>query len=251
MTMNTVFCMILIVAVLAGLIIVKFVTSKSKTHSEKSSMEKVSTTIANKIESTVREFANGIRDLDAIKDEILAKLDEAKALLRNDYKNYLTSMVTARETYEKVISTTESRIPSIESKAKSYKTKYEASRDEKDKEYAFKYLTQLVSMNKIKENALNKLNKIKSDIEDAQTIFDLESISLEDKRLEIISMTCAPDSSNALASFNINDLVSEFKDKLEKKQIDAEVDKMMDVSTNTNSNSDVSLDELNQAFDAL
>ena len=251
MTMNTVFCMILIVAVLAGLIIVKFVTGKSKTHSEKSSMEKVSTTIANKIESTVREFANGIRDLDAIKEEILAKLDEAKTLLRNDYKNYLTSMVTARETYEKVINTTESRIPSIESKAKSYKTKYEKSQDERDKEYAYKYLTQLISMNKIKESAMAKLNKIKADIEGAQTIYDLESISLEDKRLEIISMTCAPDSSNALASFNISDLVQEFKDKLEKKQIDTEVDKMMETSTNTDPTNQVSLDELNEAFNVL
>ena len=74
---------------------------------------------------------------------------------------------------------------------------------------------------------------------------------MEDKRLEIISMTCAPDSTNALASFNISDLVQEFKDKLEKKQIDTEVDKMMETSTNTDPTNQVSLDELNEAFNGL
>jgi Cys-tRNA synthase (O-phospho-L-seryl-tRNA:Cys-tRNA synthase) len=249
--MNTLFALIVFAAVIIIAISVFNLMGKGKSHTEKTSMEKISSTIAEKLNRSVDNLADGMRNLEAIKDEILSKLDEAKTLLRNDYKNYLTSMVTARETYEKVISTTESRIPSIESKAKSYKTKYEKSQDERDKEYAYKYLTQLISMNKIKESAMAKLNKIKADIEDAQTIYDLESISLEDKRLEIISMTCAPDSTNALASFNISDLVQEFKDKLEKKQIDTEVDKMMETSTNTDPTNQVSLDELNEAFNGL
>lgn len=249
--MNALFVTLILGAILVFFVSIKAISGRGKSHTEKTSMEKISSTIAEKLNRSVDNLADGMRNLEAIKDEILSKLDEAKSLLRNDYKNYLTSMVTARETYEKVISTTESRIPSIESKAKSYKTKYEKSQDERDKEYAYKYLTQLISMNKIKESAMAKLNKIKADIEDAQTIYDLESISLEDKRLEIISMTCAPDSTNALASFNISDLVQEFKDKLEKKQIDTEVDKMMETSTNTDPTNQVSLDELNEAFNGL
>lgn len=249
--MNALFVTLILGAILVFFLVIKAISSRGKSYTEKSSMEKISATIAEKLNRSVDNLADGMRNLEVIKDEILSKLDEAKVLLRNDYKNYLTSMVTARETYEKVISTTESRIPSIESKAKSYKTKYEKSQDERDKEYAYKYLTQLISMNKIKESAMAKLNKIKADIEDAQTIYDLESISLEDKRLEIISMTCAPDSTNALASFNIGDLVQEFKDKLEKKQIDTEVDKMMETSTNTDPTNQVSLDELNEAFNGL
>lgn len=249
--MNALFVTLILGTILVFFLAVKAISGSGKAHNEKTSMEKISSTIAEKLNRSVDNLADGMRNLEVIKDEILSKLDEAKVLLRNDYKNYLTSMVTARETYEKVINTTESRIPSIESKAKSYKTKYEKSQDERDKEYAYKYLTQLISMNKIKESAMAKLNKIKADIEDAQTIYDLESISLEDKRLEIISMTCAPDSTNALASFNISDLVQEFKDKLEKKQIDTEVDKMMETSTNTDPTNQVSLDELNEAFNGL
>lgn len=249
--MNALFVTLILGAILVFFLAIKVISGSGKSHTEKTSMEKISATIAEKLNRSVDNLADGMRNLEVIKDEILSKLDEAKILLRNDYKNYLTSMVTARETYEKVISTTESRIPSIESKAKSYKTKYEKSQDERDKEYAYKYLTQLISMNKIKESAMAKLNKIKADIEDAQTIYDLESISLEDKRLEIISMTCAPDSTNALASFNISDLVQEFKDKLEKKQIDTEVDKMMETSANTDPTNQVSLDELNEAFNGL
>ena len=229
--------------------VVAYLSGKGKSRTEQSSTEKIATTIKNKIDRKLNEVAEGVRDLETVKDEILAELDEAKNALRNDYKTYLTGMITARETYEGAIRMTDQNIPTLKAKAKTYKSKFEQDGDVKDREFSYKYISQLLSMEKIRDNANEQLVKINEDIEDAKAIYDLESMKLEDKKLEILTTTCAPNISVTLSTLNLNDLTQEFKEKLNKKNIETEVQSRM--SEADNAQTIITTAEMDEAFNGL
>ena len=244
--MNTI--LILVAATLA-IIAVACLSGKGKSQVEKSSTEKIASTIKNKVDRKLKEVAEGVRDLETVKEEILDELDEAKKALRNDYKTYLTGMITARETYEGAIRMTDQNIPTLKSKAKTYKSKFEQDGDVKDREFSYKYISQLLSMEKIRDDAKEKLEKINEDIEDAKAIYDLESMKLEDKKLEILTTTCAPNISVTLSTLNLNDLTQEFKEKLNKKNIETEVQTRM--SEADNAQTIITTAEMDEAFNGL
>ena len=232
------------------LIIFKYFSGRNKSRHEKSGLEKAANTIVNKAKRSVNDFAEGLRDLDTVKKELLDALDSCRVKLKNDYAEYLRNLIKARDTYAKVIASSETRITAAKNKAKEYKTKYEKSQKEVHKNMANKFISNVLAFQKTLDNAIKQRDIVVDRLEESKGIYDLELMKLENKRLDIINMTSAPNSSIVLSDFNIEDLTSEFREKIEIKNIDAEVSTRMGTEVESEENT-ISNEEINSYYDLL
>ena len=246
--MITIIICIFIVILL--LITFKYFSGRNKSRHEKSGLEKAANTIVNKAKRSVNDFAEGLRDLDTVKKELLDALDSCRVKLKNDYAEYLRNLIKARDTYAKVIASSETRITAAKNKAKEYKTKYEKSQKEVHKNMANKFISNVLAFQKTLDNAIKQRDIVVDRLEESKGIYDLELMKLENKRLDIINMTSAPNSSIVLSDFNIEDLTSEFREKIEIKAIDAEVSTRMGTEVESEENT-ISNEEINSYYDLL
>ena len=246
--MITIIVCIFIVILL--LIAFKYFSGRNKSRHEKSGLEKAANTIVNKAKRSVNDFAEGLRDLDTVKKELLDALDSCRVKLKNDYAEYLRNLIKARDTYAKVIASSETRITAAKNKAKEYKTKYEKSQKEVHKNMANKFISNVLAFQKTLDNAIKQRDIVVDRLEESKGIYDLELMKLENKRLDIINMTYAPNSSIVLSDFNIEDLTSEFREKIEIKNIDAEVSTRMGTEVESEENT-ISNEEINSYYDLL
>lgn len=246
--MITIIVCIFIVILL--LIAFKYFSGRNKSRHEKSGLEKAANTIVNKAKRSVNDFAEGLRDLDTVKKELLDALDSCRVKLKNDYAEYLRNLIKARDTYAKVIASSETRITAAKNKAKEYKTKYEKSQKEVHKNMANKFISNVLAFQKTLDNAIKQRDVVVDRLEESKGIYDLELMKLENKRLDIINMTSAPNSSIVLSDFNIEDLTSEFREKIEIKNIDAEVSTRMGTEVESEENT-ISNEEINSYYDLL
>lgn len=228
----------------------KYFSGRNKSRHEKSGLEKAANTIVNKAKRSVNDFAEGLRDLDTVKKELLDALDSCRIKLKNDYAEYLRNLIKARDTYAKVIASSETRITAAKNKAKEYKTKYEKSQKEVHKNMANKFISNVLAFQKTLDNAIKQRDIVVDRLEESKGIYDLELMKLENKRLDIINMTSAPNSSIVLSDFNIEDLTSEFREKIEIKNIDAEVSTRMGTEVESEENT-ISNEEINSYYDLL
>lgn len=228
----------------------KYFSGRNKSRHEKSGLEKAANTIVNKAKRSVNDFAEGLRDLDTVKKELLDALDSCKTKLKNDYAEYLRNLIKARDTYAKVIASSETRITAAKNKAKEYKTKYEKSQKEVHKSMANKFISNVLAFQKTLDNAIKQRDVVVDRLEESKGIYNLELMKLENKRLDIINMTSAPNSSIVLSDFNIDDLTSEFREKIEIKNIDVEVSTRMSTEVESEENT-VSNEEINSYYDLL
>lgn len=232
------------------LITFKYFSGRNKSRHEKSGLEKAANTIVNKAKRSVNDFAEGLRDLDTVKKELLDALDSCRVKLKNDYAEYLRNLIKARDTYAKVIASSETRITAAKNKAKEYKTKFEKSQKEVHKNMANKFISNVLAFQKTLDNAIKQRDIVVDRLEESKGIYDLELMKLENKRLDIINMTSAPNSSIVLSDFNIEDLTSEFREKIEIKNIDAEVSTRMGTEVESEENT-ISNEEINSYYDLL
>lgn len=246
--MITIIICIFIVILL--LIAFKYFSGRNKSRHEKSGLEKAANTIVNKAKRSVNDFAEGLRDLDTVKKELLDALDSCRVKLKNDYAEYLRNLIKARDTYAKVIASSETRITAAKNKAKEYKTKYEKSQKEVHKNMANKFISNVLAFQKTLDNAIKQRDIVVDRLEESKGIYDLELMKLENKRLDIINMTSAPNSSIVLSDFNIDDLTSEFREKIEIKNIDAEVSTRMGTEVESEE-STISNEEISSYYDLL
>lgn len=228
----------------------KYFSGRNKSRHEKSGLEKAANTIVNKAKRSVNDFAEGLRDLDTVKKELLDALDSCRVKLKNDYAEYLRNLIKARDTYAKVIASSETRITAAKNKAKEYKTKYEKSQKEVHKNMANKFISNVLAFQKTLDNAIKQRDVVVERLEESKGIYDLELMKLENKRLDIINMTSAPNSSIVLSDFNIEDLTSEFREKIEIKNIDAEISTRMSTEVESEE-STISNEEINSYYDLL
>lgn len=228
----------------------KYFSGRNKSRHEKSGLEKTASTIFNKAKRSVNDFAEGLRDLDTVKKELLDALDSCRVKLKNDYAEYLRNLIKARDTYAKVIASSKTRITAAKNKAKEYKTKYEKSQKEVHKNMANKFISNVLAFQKTLDNAIKQRDVVVERLEESKGIYDLELMKLENKRLDIINMTSAPNSSIVLSNFNIDDLTSEFREKIEIKNIDAEVSTRMSTEVESEENT-ISNEEINSYYDLL
>ena len=244
---------LLVVAIITVLVIFFYIKGRNKTNSEKGNGEKISEVIVSKFKRTGKNLANSMRDLEWLKTEAFTKLDNAKNQLQSDYKTYLTDLVTSRESLSKLSANIDIRINDLISKAKKYKDKFALSSNPTDKDYADKYISQVISLQKNKSNITNKLNTVITKISDAEPLFEYQLTLIEVKRVEILDMTCIPDTNTMAKLADVNSILDEFKEKITIKNIDNEVKTMMknNTSNSVSPTSEVSTSEIEEFYNSL
>jgi hypothetical protein len=238
--------------ILAILITLFYFKGKHKKTSEKSSSEKISDVIVNKFKRGAKDLADGMRDAEYLKNEVLAKLNEAKANLQKDCREYLTNLITSRESINKLIRSVDNTISDLKAKSKKYKTRYEQTKNITDKEYAEKYIAHILTLEKSRKSLKDKLKIVIDKIDNAESVFEYQASVLEIKRVDVLNMTCLPDVNIAAKLTDVNDILEEFKQKLDTQNINSEVDSIMNSQRNDDIvDSNVSDDEVAAFYDKL
>jgi len=231
-------------------LVVKFITGRNKRHADKTPSEKLASQLSTGISSAVSSMIEGTRTPEAIKKELLEKVKATKDRLKEEFRNYLTELLTTIETHKKLVSNNESRIQDLKKKAKEYKTQYINSNDSKYKNYANRIIAQLISIEKLVESSKQVIASCTNKKEEAEINYDLLVGELETKHAEIIAMTMNPELSFNLSTIDIADLTVEFKEKMAQRTIQTEVSNIVNKSTN-NVVPEISSSELDEYFERL
>lgn len=229
---------------------VKFITGRNKRHADKTPSEKLASQLSTGISSAVSSMIEGTRTPEAIKKELLEKVKATKDRLKEEFRNYLTELLTTIETHKKLVSNNETRIQDLKKKAKEYKTQYINSNDSKYKSYANRIIAQLISIEKLVESSKQVIVSCTNKKEEAEINYDLLVGELETKHAEIIAMTMNPELSFNLSTIDIADLTVEFKEKMAQRTIQTEVSNIVNKSTN-NVVPEISSSELDEYFEQL
>lgn len=249
--MNTIFYLAaIILGIFAIAFVIKLITGNNKRHADKTAGEKFASQVATNVSSTINKMIEGTRTPEAIKEELLAKLKSSKEKLRNEFKKYLTELITTIETHRKIISNNEIRLKDLKKKAKEYKDSFLKTNDEKYKSYANRIITQILSIEKLIENSKQIVANCTTQQEEAEINYDLLVGELETKHAEIISMTMNPDVSFNLSTIDIADLTVEFKEKMAQRNIQTQVSNIINKTENVISDN-VSNGELDRYFEQL
>ena len=249
--MNTIFYLVAIVlGIFASVFVIKLITGNNKRHADKTSGEKFASQVATSVSSTINKMIEGTRTPEAIKEELLTKLKSSKEKLRNEFKKYLTELITTIETHKKIVSNNETRLIDLKKKAKEYKDSFLKTNDEKYKSYANRIITQILSIEKLVENSKQIVANCTTQQEEAEINYDLLVGELETKHAEIIAMTMNPDVSFNLSTIDIADLTVEFKEKISQRNIQMQVSNIVNKTENENSNT-FSNGELDRYFEQL
>lgn len=231
-------------------LVVKFITGRNKRHADKTPSEKLASQLSTGISSAVSSMIEGTRTPETIKKELLEKVKATKDRLKEEFRNYLTELLTTIETHKKLVSNNEARIQDLKKKAKEYKTQYINSNDSKYKNYANRIIAQLISIEKLVESSKQVITSCTNKKEEAEINYDLLVGELETKHAEIIAMTMNPELSFNLSTIDIADLTVEFKEKMAQRTIQTEVSNIVNKSTN-NVVSEISSSELDEYFERL
>ena len=249
--MNTLFPLIaIILGVIVISLFIKFITGRNKRHADKTSGEKFASQVATSVSSTINRMIEGVRTPEAIKEELLAKVKTSKDKLKNEFRDYLTGLITAIETHKKIISNNETRLSDLKKKAKEYKDLFIKTNDEKYKSYANRIITQILSIEKLVENSKQIVTDCTAQQEEAEINYDLLVGELETKHAEIVSMTMNPDVSFNLSTIDIADLTVEFKEKMAQRNIQTQVSNIINKTENVISNN-IANGELDKYFEQL
>ena len=231
-------------------LVVKFITGRNKRHADKTPSEKLASQLSTGISSAVSSMIEGTRTPEAIKKELLEKVKVTKDRLKEEFRSYLTELLTTIETHKKLVSNNETRIQDLKKKAKEYKTQYINSNDSKYKNYANRIIAQLISIEKLVESSKQVITSCTNKKEEAEINYDLLVGELETKHAEIIAMTMNPEISFNLSTIDIADLTVEFKEKMAQRTIQTEVSNIVNKSTN-NVVPEISSNELDEYFERL
>jgi hypothetical protein len=98
----------------------------------------------------------------------------------------------------------------------------------------------------------DKLKIVIDKIDNAESVFEYQASVLEIKRVDVLNMTCLPDVNIAAKLTDVNDILEEFKQKLDTQNINSEVDSIMNSQRNDDIvDSNVSDDEVAAFYDKL
>ena len=125
--MNTI--IILSVVAVIAIITIKYFTGRSKSHRDKSALEKISGTIINKAARNLDELAEGMRDAKTVKKEMLRAIDENVRIIRQEYKVHFENLIRSRETYKNLNASTTLRINNLEETTRNLKRQFNSTND--------------------------------------------------------------------------------------------------------------------------
>lgn len=238
--------LILVLAIIAiAFLVFPYLKGRNKSHNEKSAMEKISGTIINKASRNLNELAEGMRDTETVKKELLQAIEQNMKDLKNSYTKHFENLIRSRETYKDIQVKTSRRIEGLKSKIRDLKEKFNSTNDEKYKRQAEDAVRVLIEANRILEKSTNKISKTEEDIEKSKNAYQTATIRLEEKRAEITAIMC----SEVISQSYIRDIENELKEKVSMNNIKAESKEMIDGDYMEESN--ISMEEIQSMYEKI
>ena len=208
-------------------------------------MEKISGTIINKASRELNDFAEGMRDTETVKKELLKAIDDNTKSLRTQYTQHFESLIRSRETYKKMLDNSSVRVYSIRKKIRELKSEFESTNNQTKKEQAEGLVRILIEAERIQSRSAKNLDVITEKIEKSKNDYQIAVMRLEDRRAEITAIMC----NEVISSGYVRDLKIELKEKISNNRIKMESEKLM--GETENDELEVSKEEIQQVYDQI
>lgn len=238
----------LIITIVIGVIsffAFKYFTGKNKTHDEKSGLEKISSTIVKKASMGLEEVADGIRDTETVKKELLKSIENNIKKLRTQYTEHFENLIRSRETYIKMNNSSSLRVISITERIRELKGKHAKSNNPEKKAQADGLIRVLIEAKRIQEKSGKNLSEVKEKIEKSKNDYEIAIMRMEEKRAEVTAIMC----NSVISPTYLRDLERELKEKVDDNRFKNESANIIDdVDDGTHEISD---DEVQKMYESI
>lgn len=238
----------LIITIVIGVIsflAFKYFTGKNKTHDEKSGMEKISSTIVKKASMGLEEVADGIRDTETVKKELLKSIENNIKKLRTQYTEHFENLIRSRETYSKMNKSASLRVISITERIRNLKGEHDESNNPEKKAQAEGLIRVLIEAKRIQEKSGKNLSEVKEKIEKSKNDYEIAIMRMEEKRAEVTAIMC----NSVISPTYLRDLERELKEKVDDNRFKNESANIIDdVDDETHEISD---DEVQKMYESI
>lgn len=238
----------LIITIVIGVIsflAFKYFTGKNKTHDEKSGLEKISSTIVKKASMGLEEVADGIRDTETVKKELLKSIENNIKKLRTQYTEHFENLIRSRETYSKMNKSASLRVISITERIRNLKGEHAESNNPEKKAQAEGLIRVLIEAKRIQEKSGKNLSEVKEKIEKSKNDYEIAIMRMEEKRAEVTAIMC----NSVISPTYLRDLERELKEKVDDNRFKNESANIIDdVDDETHEISD---DEVQKMYESI
>lgn len=238
----------LIITIVIGVIsflAFKYFTGKNKTHDEKSGLEKISSTIVKKASMGLEEVADGIRDTETVKKELLKSIENNIKKLRTQYTEHFENLIRSRETYIKMNNSSSLRVISITERIRELKGEHAESNNPEKKAQAEGLIRVLIEAKRIQEKSGKNLSEVKEKIEKSKNDYEIAIMRMEEKRAEVTAIMC----NSVISPTYLRDLERELKEKVDDNRFKNESANIIDdVDDGTHEISD---DEVQKMYESI
>lgn len=186
----------LAVVLIAGFLLFKYFTGKSKKVEQRSAMESIACSVFTIWRKNTEDAAKSIRTVRVIRDEALQEVNDAIRSLNDTYLQNMTSLRTTRKTLEETTIPNLRNLPgNLEAKAKESKKKYLESVEsghpiEAYKQTSYKYLNH-------KKQALLNIEKAEKTLEKISITIETESANYHGRMADLemikVNIECTVD----------------------------------------------------------
>lgn len=238
----------LIITIVIGVIsflAFKYFTGKNKTHDEKSGLEKISSTIVKKASMGLEEVADGIRDTETVKKELLKSIENNINKLRTQYTEHFENLIRSLETYSKMNKSASLRVISITERIRNLKGEHAESNNPEKKAQAEGLIRVLIEAKRIQEKSGKNLSEVKEKIEKSKNDYEIAIMRMEEKRAEVTAIMC----NSVISPTYLRDLERELKEKVDDNRFKNESANIIDdVDDETHEISD---DEVQKMYESI
>lgn len=228
----------------------KWFTGRNKRQDSKDSLEKISTTLGDKIERELGKAAAGVRTTKVSREEFIHGLEKMKKNAKEKYTQYVTSIVTSKCQWENIKKRSKDSIPECKAKAQEAKSKWKTDNNTQYKTIAEGYLSNMLQYESRIVECDKNINDADMKIDTAKFEYDRIVMTMETMSMQAVDSTLSPNANFAIEYCKVNDLYNELQSNITKDDIKIQVSGIVDGASPVVT-SPVDTETLNKAWDAL
>ena len=236
--------LVMTIAIIAILSYKKRVTNRSK-------VDSAVCTIGTSISKKIDDICNTIRTPEAVRDELLAKLEKAKEQFKKDFNTYLTELVRNYQMHSTLYETNRNKIIRLKSQAKEQKRLYISTNDDKHKNLADRFISNIIALEKVQERSKRLYEHYATEKEFASTNYTLILSDFDVKYSEIVSMLSDPTTTLDINMIDVDALLNEYQNKLKERDVQLEVQKITNPITSKLPDTNVSIEDISKYYEQL
>ena len=193
----------------------------------------------------LEEVADGIRDTETVKKELLKSIENNIKKLRTQYTEHFENLIRSRETYIKMNNSSSLRVISITERIRELKGEHAKSNNPEKKAQADGLIRVLIEAKRIQEKSGKNLSEVKEKIEKSKNDYEIAIMRMEEKRAEVTAIMC----NSVISPTYLRDLERELKEKVDDNRFKNESANIIDdVDDGTHEISD---DEVQKMYESI